>query len=330
MPLHVIASVATSLATTASALASAGGSIASSATSGGSGIAALVETAVPKVVASVLPSAVTTTMPVTASTITIPVALEVGATFAGALAGALTGVERKFDAIGVTALAIVSGMGGGMMRDVLLQKYGIYALQTPRVLIAALLAALLGFFFFTAAARVRPLLFVIDAVSLGLFCVTGSDKALRAGLTIIPAILLGVITSVGGGILRDLLSDRVPQVMQPGGLYATASVTGATVYVLLVGWLNIVKPVAMIVVVVIVLLMRFASQWLGWTSPVPVDLTHTVAGMPRRVLFHGGRAVGGVRRLFKPRAEPTIGSPDSAEAEASEDENVAPGAEPPV
>ena len=329
MPLHLVATVATSLAATASALASAGGSVASSATTAGSGFAAIVETAVPQAVASVLPSAVTTTAPVTAGTIAIPVALEVTATFAGALAGALTGVEHKFDAVGVTALAIVSGMGGGMMRDVLLQKYGIYALQNPRVLIAALLAALLGFFFFSAASRIRPVLFLIDALSLGLFCVSGSDKALLAGLTIVPAILLGTITSVGGGILRDLLSDRVPQVMRPGGFYATASVTGATVYVLLVSWLNIVKPVAMILVVVLVLGLRLLSQWLGWSSPVPVDLTHKVAAVPRRIVLGGGRAIGGMRRLFKPRAEPTIGSPDAAEGQAAENQNVDPGVDPP-
>lgn len=327
MPLHAVASLAASAAATASALATMGGSLTSSATSGATGITSLVESGVPHAVASVLPSNVTTTMPVTASTVVLPAALEVTAAFAGGLAGALTGVERKFDAVGVTALAIVAGLGGGIIRDVLLQKYGIYALQNPRMLISVLVAALVGFFFFTAAKRVRPVLFLIDALSLGLFCVTGSDKALLAGLTILPAILVGTITSVGGGIVRDLLTDQVPQVMRPGGFYATASATGAIVYVLLVSWLDIVKPLALVIVVVLVFALRLLSEWLGWSSPTPVDLSHRVAAMPRQVVTSGGRALGGLSRIFGSRE--TSGSPEAAEGESSEHEEVPPGVDPP-
>jgi uncharacterized membrane protein YeiH len=283
-----------------------------------------VATALPQAIASVLPSVATTTAPVTASTVTIPAYLEVSAAFAGALAGALVGVERKFDAVGVTTLAIVAGLGGGIIRDVLLQKHGIYALENPRVLIATLAAALMAFFFFTAATRIRPVLFLIDSLSLGLFCVIGSDKALLAGLTIIPAILLGTITSVGGGVLRDLLTDDVPQVLRPGGLYAVASVTGATAYVLMVSWLDIVKPFAMVVVVVVVLGLRLLSERLGWSSPVPVDLTGHVVAAPRETYRAFSRVFGA-----KKAAEQTAGSPDAAEASAAEHDNVAPGTDPP-
>jgi uncharacterized membrane protein YeiH len=310
-----------SLAATASTLASAAASIASTATTAApSGLAGVVESGVPQAIASVLPSSVTTTMPITASTITIPAVLEVSAAFAGALAGSLVGVERKFDIVGIATLAIVAGLGGGIIRDILLQDYGIYALQNPRMLIAVLLAAVVGFFFAGAATKVRPALFLIDAISLGLFAVIGSDKALLAGLTFIPAILLGSITSVGGGVLRDLLTGEIPpQVLRPGGFYATASVTGAVLYVTLVGWLNIVKPVAMIAVILVVLALRLLSEWLGWLSPVPIDLTPSVASVPRRTM-------GMLSQMFgpSPNAE-TRGSSHAAEGSAAEHDNVEPG-----
>jgi uncharacterized membrane protein YeiH len=279
---------ATALAATASPAAVASASALSTlATGAPHGLSALVESTVPSAVASILPSLATTTAPVTQTSVTIPAFMEVSATFAGALAGALVGVDRKFDLIGVTALAVFAGLGGGIIRDVLLQKYGIYALQNPRVLISALLAALLGFFFFTAARRARPLLFLIDALSLGLFCVVGSDKALLAGLTFLPAILLGTITSVGGGVIRDVLTDQTPQVLRPGGFYATASVTGATLYVLLVGWIGIVKPIAMVLTVAVVVSLRLLSEWLGWQSPTPTDLGPRFAAVPRHVIRTG-------------------------------------------
>lgn len=313
MPAHLIAS----LGATASVVASSAASIASSATSAGAGgLAGIVETAVPEAIASVLPSSVTTTVPITATTITIPAVLEVSAAFSGALAGALVGVERRFDVVGVATLAIVAGLGGGIIRDVLLQKYGIYALQNPRVLIAALVAAAVGFFFASAASKVRGTLFLFDALALGLFAVTGSDKALLAGLTFIPAILLGTITSVGGGMLRDVFVGEVPQVLRPGGIYATASVTGAILYVTLVGWLNIVKPVAMILVVLVVIALRVLSERFDWNSPTPVDLTPSVAAMPKRT-------IGAITSVFTPTE--TSGSPEAAEGAATEHDRVEPG-----
>jgi len=271
---HVPTAALAAVTTTLSAIASAAPH----------GLGAIVDSGVPGAVAGVLPSAATTTAPITQTSVVVPAFMEVSAAFAGALAGALVGVDRKLDLIGVTTLAVFAGLGGGIIRDILLQKYGIYALQNPRVLVAALLAALLGFFFFTAARRARPLLFLIDAISLGLFCVLGSDKALMAGLAFLPAILLGTVTSIGGGVIRDLLTNQTPQVLRPGGFYATASVAGATLYVLMVGWLGIVKALAMVLTIAVVMSLRLLSEWLGWQSPTPTDLTPTVAAMPRHAI----------------------------------------------
>jgi len=259
-------------------------------------LASVVSTAAQQFLANALPAAATTTAPVTSVAAQVPVTFEIAATFAGALAGALVGVKLRFDLVGIMTIAVISGLGGGIIRDVLLQKYGIYALENPNVLIAAIVAGLVVFFFFTLADKLQWSLFLIDAISLGIFSAIGSDKALLAKLTVIPAILLGTITAVGGGLLRDVLTNDVPQVLRPGGFYATAAVAGSASYIAMIGWLNVVKPLALMVSIVLVVGLRLLTYWLGWQTPTATDLTPLVVGAPRRAFRTGGRAIGWAAR----------------------------------
>ncbi len=293
-----LASAATAATQSVAATSSLVATGSAAATSVAGQVGSFVATVVPEIAASVLPSSLTTTAPVGASSVLIPPVLEVASAFAGGLAGALVGVRRQLDAIGVITLAVAAGLGGGIIRDLLLQRYGIYALENPRLLFAVLIAAVLAFFFFGAVSRVKPLLVVVDALALGLFACVGTDKALLAGLAVLPAILLGTITSVGGGMIRDVLTDEVPQVLRPGSLYATAAVLGATTYVSLVAWLNVVKPVATIAVILLVLGLRLLSEWLGWQSPMPTDLTPLVAAAPKKAFRASGRGISWARRMF--------------------------------
>ena len=258
-------------------------------------LGSLVTTAAREFVASTLPSAATTTTPVTAVAAQVPPFFEVTATFAGALAGALVGVKLRFDLVGVLTLAVISGLGGGIIRDVLLNTE-VYAFENPRLLIAAIAAALVVFFFFSVADRLQWSLFLVDAISLGIFAAIGSDKALLAGLAMIPALLLGTITAIGGGLLRDVLTNDVPQVLRPGGFYATVAVAGCVTYVALVSWLDVVKPLALLVAVVLVVVLRLVTHWLGWQTPTATDLTPIVAGAPKHAVRTGGRALGWIRR----------------------------------
>ncbi len=282
----LLATVASAASTVATATATTASVAASSAPDTGT-LGSIVASVVPSIVASALPSAATTTVPVTAQPIFLPIPFEVAAIFAGALSGAMAAVNRRFDLTGLFVLAVVNGLGGGIMRDVLLQNYGIFALDHPRALVAVFVAGLIGAFFYTAAEKVRPMLGIIDALSLGLFALVGVDKALVAGLTPLPAILLGTITAIGGGIIRDLLCDREPQVMRRGSLYAVAAVTGCAVFVTMVTWLNFTKPVAMIVAGAVAITLRLGSVWRGWESPEPIDLTHAVGSVPRS-MWRGG------------------------------------------
>lgn len=276
-----VASFAPTAAITATSTLSATHSVVAS---GGAAIESLLTSALPGVIASFLPSGVTTTTPLTASVITVPAAFEFSATLAGALAGGLAAVRAEFDAVGVTTIAVVSGLGGGILRDVLLQDQGIYALQRPTLLLATIFGAIVAFYFASAARKAQRTMYLIDSVSLGLFAVAGCDKALHSGLTFIPVVMLGTITAVGGGVIRDILMDKVPHVLRPGTLYAAAAILGSALYVLLVGWLNIVKPIALVAVVALVLLLRTIATARDWRAPTPVDLTPAVTRIPKHAV----------------------------------------------
>ncbi len=269
------------------------------------------ESIVQSLVASVLPSAATTTVPVTEGRIFLPVGFEVVAIFAGALAGGMTAARRHFDVSGVIVLAVVSGLGGGIIRDLLLQDYGIFALDNPRALIAVVIGAATASYFLKAATKLRPLLLGVDALSLGLFCLVGADKALIAGLSPLAAIMLGGITAVGGGIMRDILCDVEPEVLRRGSLYSTAAIAGSTAYVVMVTFLAITKPLALLLAAVIAVTMRMGSVWFGWESPEPVDLTDRVIMIPRGAI-RAGRGLF-VRRTRRPPVdEPGIDDEDAS------------------
>ena len=194
---------------------------------------------------------------------------------AGALAGALFAQKRGLDVIGVLALSLVSGLGGGMLRDVLLARVPL-ALQDSWYLWAVAIAALVGAFF-AQVNRLRFGMLLIDAVSLALFSVIGAQGGLSAGLPIPAAILLGSITGVGGSVLRDMLvGEAPPRMLRRGPPYASAAFLGAAVYVGLVGGIDVRKVVAQILAVLLILLVRGVAQWRGWESPEPRDLTPAV------------------------------------------------------
>jgi uncharacterized membrane protein YeiH len=205
-----------------------------------------------------------------------PLWIELPAVIAGALAGALFAQKRGLDVIGVLALSLVSGLGGGMLRDVLLARVPL-ALQDSWYLWAVAIAALVGAFFAQAVNRLRFGMLLIDAVSLALFSVIGAQGGLSAGLPIPAAILLGTITGVGGSVLRDMLvGEAPPRMLRRGPPYASAAFLGAAVYVGLVAGLDVRKVVAQILAVLPILLVRGVARWRAWESPEPRDLTPAV------------------------------------------------------
>ena len=165
--------------------------------------------------------------------VAIPDWIELAAVLVSALSGAILAAKgHEFDVGGVAALALVAGLGGGLIRDVLLGQGAPAALRDERYLIVVVAATGLGFFFAGILNQFQGLLLVLDAAALGLYSVVGADKADQVGLPAISAVLLGAITGVGGGILRDLLSGTTPVIFKRD-IYALLATFGSAFYLAL-------------------------------------------------------------------------------------------------
>src|SRR4051795_7619631 len=160
---------------------------------------------------------------------TLILVLNLTGTFVFGLSGGLAGVRAKLDLFGVVVLSAVVGLAGGITRDLLIGTPPA-TFRDWRYLAAVGAAGLVCFFARPALERVQRSVLVFDAVGLGLFCVTGATKALDFKIGPVPAILLGAITGIGGGILRDVLLREVPTVLRHD-LYAIPALLGAGVLV---------------------------------------------------------------------------------------------------
>ena len=156
--------------------------------------------------------------------------LEVLGVFVSGLSGGLVAVRKQFDLVALLVLAIAAGLGGGIVRDVLLGATPPVGLSDWRLLAAACAAGLVTFFAAHRVLRIERAVLVLDAVALGLFAVAGTSKALGLGTGALTAVLVGVVTGVGGGVLRDLLSGEVPFLFAQREWYATPALLGATVF----------------------------------------------------------------------------------------------------
>jgi len=183
---------------------------------------------------------------------TLILVLNLAGTFVFGLSGGLAAVRAKLDLFGVVVLAAVVGLAGGITRDVLIGTPPA-TFRDWRYLAAAAAAGVVCFFAGWALERVERSVMLFDALGLGLFAVTGATKALQFGLGPVQAILLGTITGVGGGMLRDVLLREVPTVLREG-LYAIPALLGATVLVIAqqAGSANPVFPVLGVLVCVVV------------------------------------------------------------------------------
>jgi uncharacterized membrane protein YeiH len=173
--------------------------------------------------------------------------------------------DRRLDLLGVAIVGIATGFGGGLLRDILLNQVPL-ALQSNWYLPVATLAALLGMLLQRLVHRLSVTINVLDAVMLGMFGALGTTKALALGLPVVPAIFVGAVAAVGGGILRDLLLNLPISIMQVGSLYAVAAIVGATTLAVLDG-LGVNALAAGIVCVAVTFGLRVLAVAFHWTLP---------------------------------------------------------------
>jgi uncharacterized membrane protein YeiH len=209
------------------------------------------------------------------SPVEVPTGVDLLAVFVAGIAGALIAARHDFDIIGVMFLAIISGLGGGILRDTLIQRGTPVAFTNSDYLIVAFAAATIGFFFSQRMGRIDWVFTLFSALSLGLYTLVGVQKALDADLPTLSVLMLGIITAAGGGILLDVLLTRTPSAFQPGAPYALLSLLGGIMVVTLDA-LDINEKWLWWMPVVIVVLLRFVALHLGWQTPVATDLTAQV------------------------------------------------------
>jgi uncharacterized membrane protein YeiH len=202
------------------------------------------------------------------SLFSIPLWADLLAVGIGALQGATFAAQfrdRRLDLLGVAIIGIATGLGGGLLRDVLLSKLPA-ALSNDWYLIVATGAALLGMLLERLFARLSVFITVLDALTIGLYCAIGTTKALTVGVPPVPAVFVGVLSAVGGSILRDLLLGVPIAVMSVGSLYAVAAVAGATTLVILSA-VGVSALLAAILCVVVTFGVRVLAVLLRWSLP---------------------------------------------------------------
>jgi uncharacterized membrane protein YeiH len=202
--------------------------------------------------------------PITISTVTL--VLDLLGTFVFALSGAVSGVKHRLDIFGVLVLSFTAANVGGITRDLLIGAVPPPGIADWRYVVAALAAGLFTFYGGTIVERLWNSVLLFDAMGLGLFAVTGASKALAFHLAPLTAILLGMLTAVGGGVARDLLVSEVPAVLR-ADLYAVAALLGATV-VVTGRALGIAADVVNIVGAALCIGLRITAMRRRWQLPV--------------------------------------------------------------
>lgn len=204
---------------------------------------------------------------------TIPLWADLLAVGVGSLQGALFAAQfrdRRLDLLGVAIIGIVTGFGGGIIRDLLLSEVPA-ALESNWYLPVATASALVGMLLERLFHRMRHLITGLDALTIGLFGAIGTTKALAAGLPEVPAIFVGVVSAVGGSILRDLLLNVPIALMSVGSLYAVAALLGATslvVFVAIGGGITL----GVAVCVMLTFAVRVLAVLFRWSLPEQVAL----------------------------------------------------------
>lgn len=210
----------------------------------------------------------------------IPLWIDISAVVVAALGGALVAARAEFDLTGVFGLGIITGLGGGLLRDILLNQMPV-ALKSPWYVVAAVSACAVVGLFSRHAARPVVVLVVLDAMALGLYGVSGANKALVNGVGVWPALLVGMIAANGGGVLRDVLTARPPTIFLRGELYATAALVGLVAYV--IGFkAGIDDSLMAIAATAIAFALRVAAWRFGWKVPLAMDAPTRIRDLARR------------------------------------------------
>lgn len=208
-------------------------------------------------------------------TIDLTFVLEMIGTVAFALSGAMVAIQKRLDFLGILVLGITTAVGGGMIRDLIIGVHPPMMFVKPIYVMVSMISILILFLVikinhaspkFLESALYETLFNLMDAIGLGVFTVVGVNSVMNNDMNhmLFLKIFLGVITGVGGGLLRDMMANETPGILRKH-VYACASIVGAISYILLYDWLH--SGVAMILSIIVVVVIRVLAKHYEWNLP---------------------------------------------------------------
>lgn len=201
--------------------------------------------------------------------------MEIIGTIAFAISGALTGIQKKMDLFGVNVLGITTAVGGGIVRDLILGVNPPATFRNSTYTLTAIASSTIIFFIVYFNKKTNPgkyarlydlILLIGDTIGLGIFSVIGSYAAVKAGYAdnTFLMIFVGVMTGVGGGMIRDIMADNTPYILVKH-IYAVASLAGAAIFALLIPYYSYLQ--CMVAGAIVVMLIRFLAVHYHWNLP---------------------------------------------------------------
>lgn len=191
--------------------------------------------------------------------------IDIIGTFAFAVSGVVAAVERKFDLFGAIILAFVTAVGGGTLRDILIGSTPVSWMDSNVHIWVVLSTVPLAYFFMKILNRLKKTFLMFDTVGIGLFTILGIEKSLSMGLSPMISVMMGVVSAVFGGIIRDVLSNQVPLIFRKE-IYAFACISGGLVYLLMV-FLNVQNEIGLFVSIGVVIAVRLLAIRFKWSIP---------------------------------------------------------------
>jgi uncharacterized membrane protein YeiH len=191
-------------------------------------------------------------------------AIDILGTFVFAISGTLTAAYKKLDPFGASVIAFVTALGGGTLRDLLLDVRPVWV-QEEKLLITVFVSVVVTLLFRKQVEKYRRTMFLFDSIGIAMFTVLGMDKALRMGVPPIIALVMGVVSAVFGGVVRDILCNEIPLIFRRE-IYATACLAGGVSYLLL-RMAQVTGDWPILVAVSIIILIRVLAVRLKWAFP---------------------------------------------------------------
>ena len=204
---------------------------------------------------------------------TLPSILNLFGVAVFAVSGVLAAGRKNLDLLGILVIAIVTAIGGGTLRDLLLDRHPIFWFREGEHLAVIVTAALLTLVYLRFRRLPERALVVADALGLAVFTISGTQVATAANHPAVVAVIMGVMTGVAGGVIRDVLTAEIPLIFRRGDLYATPAITGAALYLLLSST-ALPRPLPTVFAVAAIVVLRLASIFWGLRLPafaIPVE-----------------------------------------------------------